>query len=95
MTVSCWECVRGHIMPVCCHTVFIEAEYACWWELWLKEKNSEFLTKICVCQWMMVELQEPLVLRTPETLRRREMKTISLHRPNNKMNLAGGYLQGL
>lgn len=81
---------RAHI-TFCRHTFFIEAEYACWWELLLKEKSSESLTK--TRQWMTVELLDTVALRTQETLRRRKIKTIPLHRPNKEMKLAGGYLQ--
>lgn len=71
----------------------MKSECAYWWELLLKEKNSESLTKTRVCPWMMVELQETMALRTQKTLRRRKVKTISLHRPNSERKLAGGYLQ--
>lgn len=46
-----------------CRCMFcMEAWYACWRELLLKEKNSESLAKTCICQWLMVELQEMTTL---------------------------------
>lgn len=54
MTVSCWECVRGHIMPVCCHTVFIEAEYAAGGNFgWRKRTVSFSLRPVFVSGWWL------------------------------------------
>ena len=55
---------RGAFFPdiPVCHMLFIEAEYACRWELLLKEKNSKSLTKTYICQWLRVELQGMLAL---------------------------------